>query len=148
MRVILTADVPELGVKGDVLEVAAGYARNYLVPKSFAIKATDGAILQAEVMRQSRLEAQRKELAEAEELAQSILGSRVVIAAKAGDEGKLFGSVGAADITEAIKKFTGIEIDKGIINLDSLIKEIGIYEVSIRPHTEVEVKITLDVIPA
>jgi len=148
VRVILTSDVPELGAKGDVMDVADGYARNYLVPRSLAMKATRGAIRQAEVMRRAREEAQRRAKATAEQLAQSLVGSRVVVAARAGDEGKLFGSVGVGDVIEAIKKFTGVEIERDIVVLTAPIKEIGLHEVSIRPHPEVEFKVTLDVIPA
>ena len=148
MRVILTADVTDLGAKGDILDVADGYARNYLVPKSLAMKATPGAVRQAEAMRRARMESERKAKDAAEQLAQSLVGSRVVVAARAGDEGKLFGSVAVADVTEAIKKFTGVEVDRSIVDLSAPIKEIGLHEVAIRPHPEVEFKVTLDVIPA
>lgn len=148
MRIILTKDVPELGSKGDMVEVADGYARNYLVPKSLGVKATAGTIRQAEGMRRARIEAERRALEEAEQLAQALVGSRVVVAARAGDEGKLFGSVGVADVTEAIKKFTGIEVDRDIVDVGPAIKEIGLHEVSLRPHAEVEFKVLLDVIPA
>ena len=148
MRVILTKDVEELGSKGDILDVADGYARNYLVPQSLAMKATAGAVRQAEVMRRARIEADRRAREEAELLAQSLVGSRVVVAARAGDEGKLFGSVGTVDVTEAIKMFTGVEVAADIVALAMPIKEIGLHEVSIQPHPDVEFKVTLDVIPA
>jgi large subunit ribosomal protein L9 len=148
MRVILTKDVPELGVKGEILDVADGYGRNYLVPQALAMKATTGAVRQAESMRKARIEAERRVRTDADELAQSLVGSRVVVAARAGDEGKLFGSVGAADVTEAIKKFTGVDVEASIIALETPIREIGLHEVSIRPHPAVEFKVTLDVIPA
>ena len=148
MRVILAKDVPEVGVKGEILEVADGYGRNYLVPQALAMKATTGAVRQAESMRRARIEAERRVRTDADELAQSLVGSRVVVAARAGDEGKLFGSVGAADVTEAIKKFTGVDVKASIIALETPIREIGLHEVSIRPHPEVEFKVTLDVIPA
>ncbi len=148
MRVILTKDVPEVGVKGEILEVADGYGRNYLVPQALAMKATTGAVRQAESMRRARIEAERRVRTDADELAQSLVGSRVVVAARAGDEGKLFGSVGAADVTEAIKKFTGVDVKASIIALETPIREIGLHEVLIRPHPEVEFKVTLDVIPA
>ena len=148
MRIILTKDVPELGSKGDIVDVADGYARNYLMPKSLGVKATAGAMRQAEGMRGARAETERKALEEAEQLAQALIGSRVVVAARAGDEGKLFGSVGVADVTEAIRKFTGIEVDREIVDVGSVIKEIGLHEVSLRPHAEVEFKVSLDVIPA
>jgi large subunit ribosomal protein L9 len=147
-RVILTNDVPDLGSKGDILDVADGYARNYLVPQSLAVAASEGAIRQAEEMRRARIEAERRALDEAESLAQSLVGSRVVVAARAGDEGRLFGSVGVVDVTEAIKKFTGIEVDREIVRIGQPIKEIGLHEVSVQPHPDVEFKVTLDVIPA
>lgn len=148
MKVILTQSVDSLGVKGDVVDVANGYARNYLVPKKFAVKASKGSLKQAEAMRQSRIENARKALEEARILADSLSGTRVVVAARAGDTGNLFGSIGAADIAEAIVKFTGIDIDQKMISLDEPIKEIGLHEIAIKPHSDVEVSVTLDVIPA
>jgi large subunit ribosomal protein L9 len=148
MNVILLRDVDDLGGKGDVVDVSSGYARNYLLPKRMAMKATAGAIKQAEKLRQQRLEAEAKAKAEAEALAKNLVGSRVVIAARASDEGKLFGSVGAHDIAEAIKKFSGVEVANQTIDIQQPIKEIGLHEVTIRPHEEVEFPITLDVIPA
>ena len=148
MRIILTHDVDDLGHKGDVVDVADGYARNYLVPRSFAIKATDGALRQAETMRLAREEALAAAKDEAETFAQSLTGTRVVIAANAGDEGKLFGSIGEADIAAAITKFTGIEVDPKLVVLDAPIKDIGLHEVALQPHREVEFMVTLDVIPA
>lgn len=148
MRLILTKDVPDLGKRGDVVDVAAGYARNYLVPKSFAVKASDGALRQAEVMREAREEVERRDRESADNLAQSLSGSRVVVAARSGDEGKLFGSIGSSDIAEAIAKFTGVEIDRKIVVMPTPIKEIGLHEVTLRPHAEVEFGVTLDVIPA
>ncbi|TDI53586.1 MAG: 50S ribosomal protein L9 [Acidobacteria bacterium] len=148
MKVILTQSVDSLGVKGDVVDVANGYARNYLVPKKFAVKASKGSLKQAEAMRQSRIENARKALEDARILADSLSGTRVVVAARAGDAGNLFGSIGAADIAEAIVKFTGIDIDQKMISLDEPIKEIGLHEIAIKPHSDVEVSVTLDVIPA
>ncbi len=148
MRIILTHDVDDLGHKGDVVDVADGYARNYLVPRSFAIKATDGALRQAETMRFAREEALAAAKDEAETFAQSLTGTRVVIAANAGDEGKLFGSIGEADIAAAITKFTGIEVDPKLVVLDAPIKDIGLHEVALQPHREVQFMVTLDVIPA
>ena len=148
MKVILTADVEDLGNKGDVVDVADGYARNYLVPRNYAVRATDGALRQAEAMRAAREEALQAARDEAETFAQSLTGTRVVVAAHAGDEGKLFGSISDADIATAITKFTGIEVDRKLVSLDAPIKEIGLHEVALRPHPEVEFMVTLDVIPA
>ena len=148
MKVILIKDVEDLGQHGDVVDVADGYARNYLVPRSYAIKATDGSLRQADSMRLAREEALRAALEDAETFAESLTGTRVVVAAHAGDEGKLFGSIGESDIATAITKFTGIEVDRKLIALDAPIKEIGLHEVALRPHPEVEFIVTLDVIPA
>ena len=148
MKVILTKDVEELGNKGQVVNVADGYARNYLVPRSLAVKATDGALRQAEAMRVAREEALIAARQEAEGYAQSLTGTRVVVAARAGDEGKLFGSIGDGDIAAAITKFTGITVDRKIVEIDAPIREIGLHEVMLRPHPEIEFAVTLDVIPA
>ncbi|MFQ5947821.1 MAG: 50S ribosomal protein L9 [Acidimicrobiia bacterium] len=152
MKVILTEDVAGLGHEGEVVEVARGYARNYLVPKSLAVKVTPGALEHAEVVRQVRAEAIRQEREEAqhlvESLAQALVDSKVVVAARAADEGRLFGSVGPRDIAAAIETFTGIEIDHRMIGIEAPIREIGLHEVSLRPHSEVELQITLEVIPA
>ena len=148
MKVILTKDVADLGGKGDVVDVADGYARNYLVPKKLAVKASAGALKQAESMRLAREETARKALEQAQELAESLTGTRVVVAARAGDSGNLFGSIGASDVAEAIVKFTGVDIDRKIVVIDEPIKEIGLHEVNLVPHPDVTVPVTLDVIPA
>jgi large subunit ribosomal protein L9 len=148
MNVILLKDVAELGGKGDIVDVSAGYARNYLLPKRLATKATAGAIKQADRLRQQRIEAEAKAKEEAESLARNLTGSRVVIAARASDEGKLFGSVGTHDIAEGIKKVSGLDVATGLIDIPEPVKEIGLHEVVIKPHEDVTFAITLDVIPA
>ncbi len=148
MNVILLKDVAELGGKGDIVDVADGYARNYLLPRKLATKATAGAIRQADTVRRQRIEVAAKLKTEAEELARNLVGSRIVIAARSGDEGKLFGSVGSHDIAEAVRKVSGVEIPNAYIEIPTPIKEIGLHEVTIRPHEEVEFSVTLDVIPA
>ena len=148
MKVILTNDVEGLGHKGDVVDVADGYARNYLVPRSLAVKATRGAMKQAEGLQRAREEAVRKAVAEAETIIGPLAGQRVVVAARSADEGKLFGSIGIKDIAEAIEKFTGIGVDADFIKLAAPIKEIGLHEITVRPHPDVETTLTLDVIPA
>lgn len=148
MKLILTADVTDLGKTGDVVDVADGYARNFLLPKSFAVKATPGALEQAEAVREARIEADRKAKEEAEAIATQLVGSRVVIAATAGDEGQLYGSVGVIDVVEGIKRFTGIELTRSQVELREPIKAIGLHEIQIKAHPEVEFPLTLDVIPA
>ncbi len=148
VKLILIKDVDDLGKRGEIVDVADGYARNFLVPKGKAVKATRGAIAQAEAMRIAREESERRVKAEAEQLAQSLVGTRVVVAARAGDEGRLFGSIAVHDVVEAIKKFTGEEVDRRIVTINVPIREIGLHEVTLKPHAEVEFNVTLDVIPA
>ena len=148
IRLILTEDVPDLGARGDIVDVADGYARNYLVPRGKAVKATAGAVAQAELVRTTREEAAQRAKADAESLAQALVGTRVVVAARAGDEGRLFGSVADHDVVEAIRRFTGVEIDRKIVSMRTPIKEIGLHDVTLTPHPEIQFQVTLDVIPA
>ena len=148
MKLILTADVNELGKRGDVVDVAEGYARNFLLPRKKAIKANEGALAQAEAVREARIETERKAKEVAENVATQLVGSRVVLAAQAGDEGQLYGSVGAGDVIEGIKRFTGIELDRSQIEMPTPIKAIGLHEIQVKVHPEVAFPLTLDVIPA
>lgn len=148
MKLILTSDVNDLGKRGDVVDVADGYARNYLLPRSFAIKANAGALHQAEAIREARVIAEQKAKETAENIAQQLVGSRVVLAAQAGDEGQLYGSVQLADVIEGIRRFTGIELDRGQVEVGEPIKAIGLHEIQIKVHADVEFPLTLDVIPA
>ena len=147
MKVVLTADVASLGNRGDIVDVSDGYARNYLLPRDLAQKATTGAVASAAKAAASRAATDRKALEEAQDLATALSGSRVVLAAQAGDEGRLYGSVTLADVTEGIRKFTGINIDRKHIELAQPIKTIGLHEVQIRLHPEVEFSVNIDVIP-
>jgi len=148
MRVILVKDVPAVGLRGDVLEVADGHARNYLLPQKLAVRATGAAEQRAEGIRKARREAEERAVAEAEQMAQALTGQVVVVAARAADEGRLYGSIGIRDIAEAVRKFTGVEVAHEYIDLRSPIKAIGLHEVRVRPHPDVEFDFTLDVIPA
>lgn len=148
MKLILTSDVIDLGKRGDVVDVSDGYARNFLLPKKKAILANKGALAQAESIREARIEAERKAKEQAEGIATQLVGSRVVLAAQAGDEGQLYGSVGVSDIVEGIKRFTGIELERNQVELEEPIKAIGLHEVQVKVHPEVEFPLTLDIIPA
>lgn len=147
MRLILTHDVVPLGHRGDVVDVSKGYARNYLLPRSLAIEANEGALAQAERIREARVEAERRAREEADNLATQLAGGTVVIAARAGDEGQLYGSVGVGDVIEGIKRFTGIELDRDRVHIPQPVRSIGLHEIVIRLHPEVEFPLTLDVIP-
>jgi large subunit ribosomal protein L9 len=148
MKLILTSDVEPLGKRGDVVDVAEGYARNFLLPRKKAVKANEGALAQAESIREARIEAERKAKEDAERLATQLVGSRVVIAAQAGDEGQLYGSISPADVVEGVKRFTGIELDRSTLEIPKPIKAIGLHEINIKLHPEVQFPLTLDVIPA
>jgi large subunit ribosomal protein L9 len=148
MKLILTEDVKGLGGKGEVVEVADGYGRNYLLPKRLAMRATAGALRDAEGIRTAHEETQRKVFEEAEATAKTLVGTRVVLAAQAGDEGKLFGSVTSSDVIDGVLKFTGVQLDRSTVQMAAPIKSIGLHEVMVRLHPEVQFALTLDVIPA
>lgn len=148
MKLILTGDVKDLGKQGDVVDVADGYARNFLLPKKHAIVANQGALEQAEAIREARIEAEAKAKEAAEAIATQLVGSRVVLAAQAGDEGQLYGSVGVGDVVAGILRFTGIELDKSNVQMAEPIRAIGLHEINLSLHPEVEFPLTLDVIPA
>jgi large subunit ribosomal protein L9 len=148
MKLVLNADVKTLGERGDVVDVSDGYARNYLLPRKLASRATAASIAAAEQSVATRGAAERKLRQDAEDLASQLDGTRVVLAAQAGDEGRLYGSVGVGDVVEGIRKFTGIQIERKHVELAEPIKAIGLHEVTIRFHPEIAVPVIIDVIPA
>ncbi len=148
MKVILRDDVSGLGSKGDVCDVADGYFRNYLNPNRLAFKATAGNQDQAEAMRRASALRHAASRADAEEVATSVVSSTITIAAKAGEGGRLFGSVTASDIAEAVTEQTGAVIDRHAIQFDGHIKDLGQTIVSCKLHPEVEFPITVEVVEA
>ncbi|MDH3259456.1 MAG: 50S ribosomal protein L9 [Acidimicrobiia bacterium] len=148
MKLILTEDVSGLGGKGEVVEVADGYGRNFLLPKRLAMRATAGALRDAEGIRTAHEETLRKVLEEAEATAGILVGTRVVLAAQAGDEGKLFGSISTTDVVDGVLKFTGVQLDRSTVQMAAPIKSIGLHEVMVKLHPEVQFSLTIDVIPA
>jgi large subunit ribosomal protein L9 len=146
MRVVLRDDVDNLGRKGDLVEVADGYARNYLVPKGLAMKATPGVEKQADAMRRSREAQERKTREAAQALATRLAGGTVELKARAGEGGKLFGSVTAADIADAVQAQFGVEIDRRRLELAEPLKEIGVSEVPLRLHADVEATVRVAVV--
>jgi large subunit ribosomal protein L9 len=148
MQLILRSDVDGLGHRGDVVEVADGYGRNYLLPKGLAITATAGAMRQAESMAKSRAVQDAAEREAAEAVATQLAGRTITIPMRAGDEGKLFGSVTAADVAEAVQAQASIEIDRHDLVLEENIKELGTHEVVVRPHPEVQIPLLVEVTPA
>ena len=146
MRIVLRDDVENLGRKGDVVDVADGYARNYLVPRGLAMKATKGVVAQAESMRRNRQAREVRDRTAAEELAGRLAAAPVTVGARAGEGGKLFRSVTTADIVAALLDSTGIEIDRRSVMLDDPIRELGETEVPVRLHAEVVVPILVAVV--
>ena len=146
MKIVLRNDVNGVGRKGDVLDVADGYARNFLLPKGFALIATPGVEAQAEAMRKARQARNAPERAEATEVAKVLGNTTVRITAKAGREGKLFGSVSASDIATAIATQTGTEVDRRSIDITEPIKSTGSHSVVARLHSEVEVAVIVEVV--
>ena len=145
MKVILQKPVEKLGDPGDVVEVAAGYARNYLVPHGLAVRAEKGALKHAENLKRAHVSRQSKEKVEFEALASTLLASKVTIAARAGEEGKLFGSVTAADVAGAIAAQTGIEVDRKDVHLDEPIRSLGTHDVRVHLFPEVEPVLSIEV---
>jgi large subunit ribosomal protein L9 len=146
VKVILRSDVPSLGKKGDICDVADGYARNFLLPRGMAMPASDGAVAQAAAMRRNRDLRDAQDRAEAADAMQGIVGRSFTIAAKAGAEGRLYGSVGQAEIADAIEAQAGLTIDRKQIELLEPIKSIGDHEVALRFHDDVEGRITIAVV--
>jgi large subunit ribosomal protein L9 len=147
MQVILRNDVDGVGHKGDVVDVADGYGRNYLLPRGLAMKVTDGAREQAQTMARSRAvqDAEAREVAQ--DIATKLVPQRISVSAHAGDEGQLFGSVTEADIVAAVLAQTEIELDRRAVHIGEHIKAVGEHTVTAKLHVDVEFPIHLDVVP-
>ncbi len=145
MKIVLRADVDTLGKKGDILDVADGYARNFLIPKGHAMKATRGVDKQAGAMRRSRDIKDAKDRQAAETVARTLVPAVIKITERAGTEGKLFGSVTSADIVQAVAAQTGVELDRRKLHLEEPIRSVGTHEVPVKLHTEVEFRVTVEV---
>ena len=146
MKVILRSDVSGLGRKGEITEVADGYFRNFLSPKGLAMKATSGAEQQAESMRRAASLRDAASKADAEEIATKLVPQTITISAKAGDGGRLFGSVSAADIASAVDEQAGVTLDARTLDLETPIKDLGEHMVMTKLHAEVAFPITVSVI--
>ena len=140
MKVILLKDDKKVGKKGDIVNAKDGYARNFLIPKGVAVEATPANIKKLERDKKHMAELVAHSIADAKVLAENIENSPVEIKIKAGDNGKLFGSVATKDIATEYKKQHNIEIDKKKIELKDPIKTVGTFEVKIKLHTEVTAK--------
>jgi large subunit ribosomal protein L9 len=146
VKVILANDVEKLGRKGDVVTVADGYARNYLVPKGLALMATKGSLRQAEMMTRARREQEQRAKEAAAARVASLGASPVYISARAGEGGRLFGSVTKSDVARAIEEQLGEAIDRHLVRLDDPIRSLGSHQVEIHLHEEVNALVTVEVI--
>ncbi len=147
MKVVLRSDIIGLGKRGDIVTVADGYARNYLVPKGRAIVASKGIVNQANAMRNSRDIKDHKAKTSAEELAARLVGISMKINAKTSKEDKLFGSVGVNEILQTLKDQYEIELDRKAVHLDEPIKLVGLYQIPLKLHSEVEIHLSVEVLP-
>ena len=147
MQVILRNDVDGLGKRGDIVDVADGHARNFLLPKGKAIKASQGAMEQAAKMRSARDAKDHEAREAATAVATSLVSRTITITAKASPEGKLFGSVHAADVADAVKEQADIEIDRKDIEIDG-VKEVGTHTATASLHADVSFPITIEVVAA
>ena len=146
MKIILNQDVKKLGKKGDVVEVAKGYARNYLLPQKLGIKATEKNILVAEKMQQKRQASIEENIELANSIKEGLADAKIVIAENSTDEGTLYASVSNESIIEAIEKFSGYKIVEDQI-ADNSIKEIGLHNVTINLSGDVYFEVTLEIVP-
>jgi large subunit ribosomal protein L9 len=147
MQVVLRSDVDGLGKRGDIVDVADGHARNFLLPKGYAIAASDGAVEQAGKMRKARDQRDSSAREAATSIASTLVPKIITVAAKAGPEGKLFGSITSGDVVAAVQEQTDIEIDRRQIDVD-VIKTVGQHTVTAALHSDVSFPITIDVVAA
>ncbi|MFN8637451.1 MAG: 50S ribosomal protein L9 [Chloroflexota bacterium] len=148
MKVILSKDVPGTGKAGEVKDVADGYARNFLIPRKLAIPATGGALANVEAKKASEQKKAAAEEAAARALADRLTSAPVVLTAKVGDQGRLYGSITSADIADQLSAHLGQPIDKRKIELDEPIRQLGQFDVTIRLHRAVNAHVKVDVQPA
>ena len=147
MKIILQKTVERLGDPGDVADVADGYARNFLIPRGLAVRAEKGAVRHAESLKRAHQVRTTAQKGEFETVAARLVEASLVVTARAGEEGRLFGSITAADIVEALAAQAGVSVDRRDVHLDQPIRSIGTHEVTVHLHAEVDPVITIDVRP-
>ncbi|MGI6776736.1 MAG: 50S ribosomal protein L9 [Acetivibrionales bacterium] len=145
MKVILKEDIKGLGKKEDMVEVSAGYARNYLLPRGLAVEANSDNINIMNTKKAAEVKKKEREFERAKALAEKLEGKTVVIKAKAGDNGRLFGSITNKDISETLKSNLKVDIDKKKINLTDTIKSLGSTEVEVKIYPNVSAKIIVKI---
>jgi large subunit ribosomal protein L9 len=148
MKVILKRDVANLGDAGDIVDVADGYGNNYLMPQGLAMRATKGAVADAEAIRKARVKREAQTLEQAREAKATLESRPVSITAKAGEDGTLYGSVGNAQIAEAVAQQLRFVIDRRKIPLERPLKSTGEHDVEVRLHSELSATIRVEVVAA
>jgi large subunit ribosomal protein L9 len=148
MRIVLHDGIAGLGSRGDIVDVADGYARNLLIPKGLAQQASPGVETQASVMKRSWQVRNAREREAAEEVAKVLVAKTIEISARAGPEGRLFGSVTANDIVNAVHDQAGIELDRRMVELAEPIRSVGTHAVMVKPHSEVNFPVSILVVEA
>jgi large subunit ribosomal protein L9 len=145
VKIVLREDVEHVGMKGDIVDVADGYARNFLVPRGLALRASAGVQKQADAMRRSRDARDVREREAAQAIADQ-LAPKVRIEARAGEGGRLFGSVTNADIADAVHRQLGVEVDRRDIALAEPLKELGEHEIDVKLHREISATLHVEVV--
>ena len=146
MKLILNADVPNLGAPGDIVEVKDGYGRNYLIPRNLAVVATRGAEKQVEQIRRAQKTREIRDLGHAQQVNGQLKEINVTVPVKAGDNGRLFGSVTPTNVVDAVRAAGGPTLDKRIIDVPGHIKTLGKHVVQVRLHPEVTTELPIAVV--
>jgi len=148
MKLILTQEVSGLGAPGDVVEVAGGYGRNYLVPRGLAMRWSRGAEKQIDLIKRARSAREIRSVEDAKAAAERLAGLRVRMQTRAGSGGRLFGSVSTSDIAAAVKNAGGPDLDRRKIEIGNPIKTVGAHKVAVRLHPEVSATLEVEVVGA
>jgi large subunit ribosomal protein L9 len=148
MKVILQKPVDKLGVPGDVVDVADGYARNYLMPRGLAVRASKGGVKHVESLQRAHTTKVSQAQAEAQEVADRLTANTIKVRARVGEEGRLFGSVTAAEVAEEIERQTGVKVDRRDVRLEEPIRSVGVHQVTVHLFTDVDPAVPVEVEPA
>jgi large subunit ribosomal protein L9 len=146
MKIILQKEVDKLGAPGDVVTVADGYARNFLIPRGLAAPASHGGVRHAQRLKEAHGERVQKAVGEAQAMAAKLAATPLRIPARAGEEGRLFGSITVVDVAEELTKVAGEPIDRKRIHLPEPIRSVGTHEVTVHLHPEVNATVTVEVV--
>ncbi len=147
MKVILKADVKGTGKKGETVEVADGYARNYLIPRGLAVAASEGALRSIEAERRAQKAKKERQIAELTALRDQLEGQTIQLPAKSGEAGRLFGSITNKDVAEAISRHIGKPFDRKMVDLSTPIKTLGVHSVTLRFGHNITGKVNVEIVP-